>query len=402
MSSFFDRNTTLKIISIAIALILWGMTPSNRDPLRDMSFRDIPVKIENQQKLSENGLMISSELPDTYSFDIRAKSSTVKYLDKSKIIAIVDFSEINKTGEQSVPVDIDGIPSNIEIKSAPDIKINVERIVPKTVPVLPKVADKDSLELGKRYYEVNPRFIEIRGPESLIETASYAQVSITIGSKDKKIERSIRVQLFNDMDELLETDFITINPEYCIITIYPNKSVTVNPVITGKPAEGFMVMGEEVNPSEVTISGNPEVLNAIESIATDILDIEGATSDVSKELELQQQEDVRLSPGQPSTIKVLVRIEKIIDKQVSFHDVELRNIPEGLEAKIDESEEDMAVVLRGPQSIVNTFNPEDLRVYMDINNSSRGERSYPILVDKLPEGLEVLKVEPEELKVTIK
>jgi YbbR domain-containing protein len=163
-----------------------------------------------------------------------------------------------------------------------------------------------------------------------------------------------------------------------------------------------MVMGEEVNPSEVTISGNPEVLNAIESIATDILDIEGATSDVSKELELQQQEDVRLSPGQPSTIKVLVRIEKIIDKQVSFHDVELRNIPEGLEAKIDESEEDMAVVLRGPQSIVNTFNPEDLRVYMDINNSSRGERSYPILVDKLPEGLEVLKVEPEELKVTIK
>jgi YbbR domain-containing protein len=80
----------------------------------------------------------------------------------------------------------------------------------------------------------------------------------------------------------------------------------------------------------------------------------------------------------------------------------LRNIPEGLEAKIDESEEDMAVVLRGPQSIVNTFNPEDLRVYMDINNSSRGERSYPILVDKLPEGLEVLKVEPEELKVTIK
>ena len=40
MTRFFERNTTLKVISIIIALILWGMTPSNRDPVRDMSFRD--------------------------------------------------------------------------------------------------------------------------------------------------------------------------------------------------------------------------------------------------------------------------------------------------------------------------------------------------------------------------
>lgn len=401
MTRFFERNITLKIISIAIALVLWSMTPSNRDPLRDMSFRDIPIRIENQQKLSENGLMISSEMPDTYSFDIRAKSSMVRYIDKSKIVAIVDLSDINKTGEQSVNVEISGLPSNIEIKSLPDIKINVERVVSKTVPVIPKVSEKDSVEFGKRYYEINPRFVEVRGPESLIRTAAYAQVVINLGTKNKKIERSLMVELFNEDDEIIAPDFITINPEYCVVTVYPNKTVRIEPQITGEPAEGFVVMGQEIKPGEIAISGEPEVLEAIDTLTTEVLDIQGATENIVKELELQQHEDIRLSPGEPSHVQVLVRIERIINRDVSLGEVELRNVPRGLHAKLDELEEDMIITVSGPQSLVDALEPQNLKVYMDLENSSRGERAYPILVDNLPPGLEVTNIEPKQLKVTI-
>ncbi|NLN40923.1 MAG: hypothetical protein GX160_02855 [Clostridiales bacterium] len=401
MTRFFERNITLKIISIVIALILWGMTPSNRDPLRDMSFRDIPIRIENQQKLSENGLMISSEMPDTYCFDIRAKSSMVRYIDKSKIIATVDLSEINKTGEQRVSVQITGLPSNIEIKSLPDIKINVERIVSKTVPVIPKVAEKDSAEFGKRYYEINPRFIEVRGPESLIRTAAYAQISISLGARDKKVDRSLMIELLNEDDEIIDPDFITINPEYCVVTIYPNKTVRIDPQITGEPAEGFVVMGQEVKPGEVSISGDPEVLEAIDSLTTEVLDVQGATGNIVKELKLQQHEDIRLSPGEPSHVQVLVRIERMINRDVNFGEVELRNVPRGLHAKLDELEDDMIITVSGPQSLVDALNPQSLKVYMDLENSSRGERVYPILVDNLPPGLEVTNNEPKQLKVTI-
>jgi YbbR domain-containing protein len=404
MASFFERNITLKIISVVIALILWSMTPSNKDPVRDMSFRDIPIKIENQQKLTENGLMISSEIPDSYSFDIRAKASMVKYLDRSKIVAILNLSDVNKTGEQSVSVEIQGLPgtSNIEIKSAPDIKINVERIVAKSVPVLPKIEDDDSLELGKRFYEIEPRNIEIRGPESLIATAAYAQVSVLLGDdKDKKLERSSAVQLFNNEDEPLDLDFITINPEYCVVTVYPNKIVSVDAVITGKPADGYVVTGEEIKPKEVTVNGDPEVLEALDSIPTEILDIQGATSNIVREVKLQQQEGIRLSPGQNSTVQVLVRIEKIVDRQVSVEDIELRNIAEGLEANVEEDEGDKFITIRGPQSLVNAFKAEDLKLYVDLNESSRGGRTYPILVDKLPPGLEIVEIEPRSLRVIL-
>jgi YbbR domain-containing protein len=403
MASFFERNITLKIISVVIALILWSMTPSNKDPVRDMSFRDIPIKIENQQKLTENGLMISSEIPDSYSFDIRAKASMVKYLDRSKIVAILNLSDVNKTGEQSVSVEIQGLPgtSNIEIKSAPDIKINVERIVSKSVPVQPEIGDEDSLALGKRYYEIEPGSIEIRGPETLVATAAYAQVSVTLGNKDKKLERSSAVHLFSDKDEPLDLEFITINPEYCVITVYPNKTVTVDAVITGEPADGYVVTGEEIKPKEIIVNGDPEVLEALDSIPTEILDIQGATNNVVREVRLQQQEGIRLSPGQNSTVQILVRIEKIIDRQVSIGDIELRNIAEGLEANVEEDGGDKFITIRGPQSLVNAFDPDVLKLYVDLNESSRGGRTYPILVDKLPPGLEIVDIEPRNLRVIL-
>ena len=61
--------------------------------------------------------------------------------------------------------------------------------------MLPKIEDDDSLELGKRFYEIEPRNIEIRGPESLIATAAYAQVSVLLGD-DKDKNWSARL-LFN-------------------------------------------------------------------------------------------------------------------------------------------------------------------------------------------------------------
>lgn len=156
-------------------------------------------------------------------------------------------------------------------------------------------------------------------------------MSVLLGDdKDKKLERSSAVQLFNNEDEPLDLDFITINPEYCVVTVYPNKIVSVDAVITGKPADGYVVTGEEIKPKEVTVNGDPEVLEALDSIPTEILDIQGATSNIVREVKLQQQEGIRLSPGQNSTVQVLVRIEKIVDRQVSVEDIELRNIAEGL------------------------------------------------------------------------
>ena len=130
-------------------------------------------------------------------------------------------------------------------------------------------------------------------------------------------------------------------------------------------------MGEEVKPGEVTISGEPEVLEAIDALSTEILDIEGATDNVVRELKLQDKEDIRLSPGQSSLVQVLVRIERIIDRPISISDIELRNLPDDLEANLNENEEVMTLTVRGPQSLVNAFKPEDLKVYMDLENTSR-------------------------------
>lgn len=294
------------------------------------------------------------------------------------------------------------MPGNIEIKSNLDIEINVERIVSKTIPILPKVADRDISELGKRYYEINPRFVEVRGPESLVDTTSYGELVLSLNARDKIMERSFAVQLLDEDDEIIEPDFMTIDPEYCVITIYPYKAVKIEPTIKGEPKEGYVVMGDEIEPEQILISGNPEILDVTEAISTEMLDIEGASKDVIKELSLQLPEDIKLSPGQSSFVQVLVRIEKIIEKTVSIEDVELRNKPQDLDADIGESGEDKTITIKGPESLVTAFNPDNLKTYLDLEDSSRGTKTYPIKVDRLPAGLEVFEIEPQELQIILK
>lgn len=400
MNRFLDRNVTLKIISLIVAVILWGMTPSNRDPVRDVSFRDISVKLENEQKLSENGLMISSDIPINYDFEMRTKNSIVKTIDKSKVYAVVDLSEINKTGEQNINIKLEGLPTNIEIKNAPDINITIERIVSKSIPVLPKVKDKDALELGKRYYEINPRYIEVKGPESLIGTVAYAQLAVSVGSQNRILEHSLAVQILNDEDEILDNSLIKINPEYCIITIYPNRAFDINPIIVGEPADGYLIMSQDIKPDKILISGNPELLSMVETIDTDILDIEGAKTNIDTEVDIKHIEGARISPGQPNSVQIIIRIDKVIDRQFvfEFDELEYRNLPDEINSIIENEDENLIVTLKGPHSIINAIKKEDISPYLLIEEiDNLYTSSYMVNIKDVSDQIELLDIEPKEL-----
>ena len=108
MSRFFERNLTLKLFSIAIAIILWSMSPYNQDPYRDKVFRDIDLTVMNEDKLAEKGLMLSSEIPENYNIEVRGKTSDLNKLNHNDINVYLDLSKIKEPGTIKIPVDIKG------------------------------------------------------------------------------------------------------------------------------------------------------------------------------------------------------------------------------------------------------------------------------------------------------
>ena len=82
-----------------------------------------------------------------------------------------------------------------------------------------------------------------------------AFLSIDENKEIELIEQSIPIQLLDIEDNPVEVKYIDQNPEFCIATIYPSRAVPVDPLITGKPIEGYVIVGIEINPGEVQISG---------------------------------------------------------------------------------------------------------------------------------------------------
>lgn len=402
MSKFFERNLTLKLFSIAIAIILWSMSPYNRDPYRDKVFRDITITVMNEEKLAEKGLMLSSDIPESYSIEVRGKTSDLNKLNENDINVYLDLSKINEPGTVKVPVDVKGIPLNIHINHEYYIELTVDRIVSKTVPIVLEIDKRNQDKLAKSYSEISPKFVEVRGAESLVEQVAYGKAYLSI-DKNKEIElleQSIPIQLMDIDDNPIEVKYIDQNPEFCVATIYPSRAVPVDPLITGKPAEGYVIVGTEINPGEVRVSGPSEIINNLGTIRTELLDIEGASTDVKRELKLQDYEGVHLSPGEPSRIQVLVRIEKIIERTIEYEEIDVRNIPTGLKAEI--LDENVSIVIRGPSSYVTAVKPSDIKVYIDLEGAKKGEKFYPVKVDNIPEGIELVDIGSTSVRVSIR
>jgi hypothetical protein len=111
-----------------------------------------------------------------------------------------------------------------------------------------------------------------------------------------------------------------------------NKTVRVNPILRGKPIEGKEVLGRTVVPEFVEVTGAREEIEILNTVDTEIIDIEGRKDSFSlrvgldligRHVELAQKQDVlinvyigapqfkRMFPGVPiEVVKRAVQIQR--------------------------------------------------------------------------------------------
>jgi YbbR domain-containing protein len=87
------------------------------------------------------------------------------------------------------------------------------------------------------------------------------------------------------------------------------KTVKIEPIIVGQPAEGFELGGTRVNPSEVLVSGPEARLELVTEADTQPIDIGGKTESFSQNVYLDL-EDPRLRFESADSVDVLVFIEE--------------------------------------------------------------------------------------------
>nr|WP_083432049.1 CdaR family protein [Anaerococcus mediterraneensis] len=304
-------DSQLILLSIIVSVVMWTFVTTSTNPSTNRTFRNIPVIIQNQDKLENAGYTIVSK-DDIGSVTVRLTGSrdNIVSLNADDIQASINVMDA-KEGINSLDVKIDK-PSGIYLDYVDPNKINlnIQRIVQKTLPVNVVIADK--LKDGK-IVEVNeqkPKEIKIKGPESVINNVDRIEVNINEPEYlDGKIH-NLNINVYDRKGKVidgLDLDNKDVNLSFLV---YETKKVKVDLRVRGQIANGYVETMRAISPENIIIKGQGELIKDIESISTKPVVLGNIKSSKYGEVQLDLPDGIEVYDGD-DMINYKIEVTKI-------------------------------------------------------------------------------------------
>ncbi|WP_311491772.1 CdaR family protein [uncultured Anaerococcus sp.] len=319
MNKILDRlkkyNATsdkqLLILSIVVAIFMWTYVTTSTNPSTNRTFRNVPIIIQNQDKLEDRGYTIVSK-DDISSVNVRLTGSrdnivSLKADDIQASINVMAASE----GINSLDVKVD-TPSGIYLDNVDPAKINlnIQRILEKSIPV--NIVIDDKLKDGKivEVNEQNPKVIKIKGPESVINQVDRVEAHIDDAEYlDGKIH-NVAIKVLDKKGQIVEGADLDSKDVNLSFIVYETKKVKVNFKVRGDVANGYIETLRAVSPDTIVIKGPGQIIRDIDEISTKTLIAGYIRSSKSGEIKLDLPEGVEVYDGD-DTVTYKIEIQRI-------------------------------------------------------------------------------------------
>ncbi len=258
----------LKILSLALALALWGYFITSYDrPSQTETV--LPVEVVS----TPDELIATSIQPREVTVIFRGRSRPLGDIEPNKVRIIADLSSLSsqQLGETPpITLETQGLPPGVDATLNPrvaritlDQKDTIERTV--TVETLGKQAEGFRLGMPR----VNPTQVSVQGASSALREVAQVVAVVDIAGFNSTVQKNIPVQLRDERSVKiagLRTTPATV--EVIVpITKVATKTVPITPRLSDPPA-GYKVVSVQTSPSTVTITGVESTIAEIEYIST--------------------------------------------------------------------------------------------------------------------------------------
>ncbi|MEA3453519.1 MAG: CdaR family protein [Candidatus Caldatribacteriota bacterium] len=396
--NWFLKNIDIKLLSLFLAIILWLYIAGGENPIVE-NFIDISL---TQNNLRED--LVMKEFPTNVSIGIKGSKNVINNISPNQISGIVNFSEISKEGLYKLKVEV-AAPKRIQITRIipSEIKVEVERILTKEVEVeysLIGIPEKGFSLADEPQF--NPPKIKITGAQSVLESVKQTICAIDISGIKENLNKKIKVRAVdvngNDIKEVkIEPDIVEVS--ISLARGYPEKQLAVKPKIVGKPAPGYYISEILSSPDEIKIFGNYSKINSIKFLETIPIDVSGITKTLSVKVPPTLDEGLNIAEGEVELIEVAIQVkEAIIDRTLKDIPVLPQNISPFVSCEI--RPEIVNITVEGKNVLVDKLKTEDIKAFVKFMDNFKIEQKVKVQVD-LPEGISLIKIEPEEVTVLI-
>ncbi len=394
---FQNKNANL-VLSIIVALVMWGYVLIDVNPTVEQRFENIPVKVQNQETLIQRGLALNHE---NYSITVvvSGKRSDIVKLSSEKIVAIMDVFGY-ALGTNYIPVKIE-VPDNLSLASIanPKLEVIIEEYVVSNRTVEISYIGEIPSNKEPANLNISPRQVEVRGPKSKVESVQKLLVEVPLDEWTASGTSTVNIQPL-DANGVMVTD---ISLSAATVTVTGNllsvKTVPLEMIIEGAISEEYQVEALDI-PSRITLVGTEERLAEINSITSSVVDISGITTTTIIPVPMALPDGVALSANSPAP-QITIKIRGVDTRAMDIPTSEIlfENLSQEYSAYVNTSS--LKITMTGEQGVLAAVEPTtDFRLSVDLAGLTPGVYTLPVVV-KYDMVLTSLTMSPIEVQVTI-
>jgi len=402
MNSLLQKDITLRIISVLLAVMLWFIIMNVSNPYKTRTL-NISLNVVNENTLQDKGIINKSRnFPNSISIVVKAREKVLNSLSQNDFIATLDLSRVYSTSQKELPVDAPKY-----VGSGDKSEIQVLEVKPSTVSLdLEKYSQNlfrvDVTPVGapKKNYKIirvtaTPESVAIQGMDSQIKAVAAVKTVIDVSNLDRDIVVKKECKVYNKDGEELPSIGKNLNVD---VKVEVAKEVPLAFSVKGTPAKDFVETGRQITPEKVLITGPPEVVTKIEELKVEQASIDNITSNFEMQRKIMLPNGVKLY-NSPQEAVVSVTVEQLKDREIAIDkaDISFTGSAQETSLQYEVLTQDIKIILRGKQEDLDKLDLSSLRPYVEVNDIKEGTHKLPLKV-LLPYGVS----SPQEILVEVK
>jgi YbbR domain-containing protein len=390
------------IISLFLAIFVWAVATNEENPTREAVFPDpIPIQYTNLGPK----LVLYKKSADSVRVRLRAPEATWQNLRVDSFQAVADLSG-SASGVLQVPVEVKSIDPQATIVAVdpPGVSIQLENL--KQVPIEVRVRVLDDAPIGYEYKTpvATPISVTVTGPQVLVDQINDASADIALRGSKTSIDREVLVVVHDAEGNPIQG--VTIKPATVNVHVQVDqrvgyKDVAVKATVKGTVSSGYWISDISVDPSTVTLVGNPQALDNIPGfVSTQSVTVTGARGDITKSVGLSLPNGV--SELNVTEVAVHVAVEPVLGGITVLRPVAVSLSNVGCELPTSISPDTVEVILSGPLPTLQALTGDDVQIVVDVTGCTPGSFQAAPRVINVPDLLKVESIVPNTVEVTIK
>lgn len=370
----FDSKVFWAVVSLIMSLLIWVYITGTQETTIKKTFNNVEVVFSGENELRDSrGYVITDVETNTVSVEISGTRANIGSLSESDITAVIDVSKITTTGNNTVPytltypdgVDRDGIT---ELSTSPStIHFYVDKESSKQVPVQGVFTGSaaDGYVVGD--IKFSPETITVTGPANEVDTIDHVWVEMGGDSLTKEKTAELSFTLTDADGNALTYDDLQFDRDTVTVTvpITKKKDVLLDvTIVSGAGATRDANCKITIEPATVTIAGDAETVDGINSIILDTIDLTDFADSYEATVPIKLPNDVQNVSGvTEATVKI--QIIGLETKTFSVTNLSFINLPDSFSSASIVSKS-IVVTVRAGADVLNSISATDIRAVADL------------------------------------